>query len=208
MKLEQSETYKNLARGFAAECQARVRYEFIEYGARYNGYKALAKIIDKVVYQEFNHARMLYTFIQGSKEPMINNIEIEAGYPFKEKWDLVENLKLASEDEKQDALFYAEAIKTAKKEGFDSIAEAMEMIKKVEEHHSKLFLELHNQMKDKTIYKKDKEVKWVCPDCGVVITGTEAPDECPLCKAKQGTFEIILPKEFSSYSISGCQNKK
>ena len=41
MKLEESKTYENLARAFAAECQARVRYEFIEYGARYNGYNFL-----------------------------------------------------------------------------------------------------------------------------------------------------------------------
>ena len=32
MKLVESQTLKNLARAFAAECQARTRYEFVEYG--------------------------------------------------------------------------------------------------------------------------------------------------------------------------------
>lgn len=64
MKLKDSQTYLNLARAYAAECQARTRYEFVEYGARYNGQKAVADIIDKVAYQEFNHARMIYTALQ------------------------------------------------------------------------------------------------------------------------------------------------
>ena len=64
MKLNESKTYLNLARAYAGECQARTRYEFIEYGARYNDYKNIADIVDEIVYQEFNHARMFYTFIQ------------------------------------------------------------------------------------------------------------------------------------------------
>ena len=64
MKLKGTQTEINLARAYASECQARTRYEFIEYGARYNGYKNIADIIDEIIYQEFNHARMFYTFIQ------------------------------------------------------------------------------------------------------------------------------------------------
>ena len=56
MKLIKSQTYQNLARAFAGECMARTRYEFIEYGARNEGYKNIAEIIDGIAYQEFNHA--------------------------------------------------------------------------------------------------------------------------------------------------------
>lgn len=84
MKLKDSKTYANLAKSYAGECQARTRYEFIEYGARMNGYKYLAELVDKVVYNEFNHARMFYTFIQQSEEKQIENIDIASGYPFKE----------------------------------------------------------------------------------------------------------------------------
>ena len=66
--LKNSKTYENLARAFAGECQAHVRYMFIEYGARNEGYVALSEIIDKVVYEEFNHARMLYSFLQTADE--------------------------------------------------------------------------------------------------------------------------------------------
>lgn len=67
MKLCESKTYQNLAKSYAGECQARTRYEFIEYGARMKGYKYLAELIDKVVYNEFNHARMFYTFLQNPR---------------------------------------------------------------------------------------------------------------------------------------------
>ena len=98
MKLIESKTYYNLAKAYAGECQARVRYEFIEYGARNEGYKALAEAIDKIVYNEFNHARMFYTKIQDASDKEIKNIEICGGYPFKEKWNLLDNLRLAAED--------------------------------------------------------------------------------------------------------------
>ena len=64
MQLIDSKTYLNLARSYAGECQAQVRYKFIEYGARKEGYTCLAEMIDKIVYNEFNHARMFYTYLQ------------------------------------------------------------------------------------------------------------------------------------------------
>ena len=103
MKLKDSKTYVNLAKSYAGECQARTRYEFIVYGARMNGYKYLAELVEKVVYNEFNHARMFYTFIQQSEEKQVENIDIASGYPFKEKWDLQANLRIAAEDEMDEA---------------------------------------------------------------------------------------------------------
>ncbi|MCQ2603392.1 MAG: hypothetical protein MJ193_05640, partial [Clostridia bacterium] len=99
MELIKSKTYLNLAKSYAGECQAKVRYMFMEYGARNEGYSALAEVIDKVVYNEFNHARMFYTKLQSASKKTIDNIDIASGYLFKEKWDLVENLHLAAEEE-------------------------------------------------------------------------------------------------------------
>lgn len=114
--LKNSKTYENLARAFAGECQAHVRYMFIEYGARNEGYVALSEIIDKVVYEEFNHARMLYSFLQTADENVIKNIDISAGFPFKQKWNLLDNLAFAAEDEKNEAeRIYPEFMETAKR---------------------------------------------------------------------------------------------
>lgn len=194
MKLKDSQTYLNLARAFAGECQARTRYEFAEYGFRYNGYEAIATIIDKIAYQEFNHARMLYTFIQKADQKQINNIDICAGYPFKEKWDLEENLKLLAEDEDIEANIYADFITTAKDEGFPEIAKLFEDIMAVEIKHRDIFKEIHKQFKSQKLYSKTSSTTWVCPSCGYVGTGKQAWDECPLCKAKQGVCNIKLPE--------------
>ena len=199
MKLKDSLTYENLARAYAAECQARTRYEFVEYGFRYNGYEAIAQIIDTIAYQEFNHARMLYTKIQEAEPKQIDNINISAGFPFKEKWELLDNLKLLAEDEELEAEAYDEFIKTANEEGFDEIAHLFEMIMEVEIRHKNLFNELYKQFKDKTIYKKAKKVRWICPSCGYVSFSDEAWEECPLCKAIQGTCEVVIPDELKCW---------
>lgn len=195
MKLKDSQTYLNLARAYAGECSARSRYEFCEYGFRYNGYEAIATLIDRIAYQEFNHARMLYMNIQDSEMKQVDNIDVCASLPFKEKWDLLTNLKLLAQDELDEAKAYSEFAKVALEEGFKDIAHLFEMIREVEIRHAKVFEELYNQMKDKKLYKKAKEVAWVCPACGYVSFDKQAWEECPLCQAKQGYCEVILPTD-------------
>ena len=195
MKLKDSQTYLNLARAYAGECSARTRYEFVEYGLRYNGFEALAQIVDTIAYQEFNHARMLYTQIQNASNSQIENIDINAGFPFKEKWNMEENLLLLAEDEKDEAEAYVEFAKTAEEEGFKDIAKLFRMIGEVEVRHKELFLNLHEQFKNKTLYKKNKKTMWICPNCGHVYYGEEAWEKCPLCGAEQGVCQVKLPEE-------------
>lgn len=196
MDLKDSKTYKNLAKAYAGECQAHIRYKFIEYGARMQGYGCLAELIDTIVYNEFHHARMFYTFLQKADTKTINNIDISSGYPFKEKWDLVENLRLAAEDEEaEENKIYPEYAKVAKEEGFDEIAKLFDNIIQVESCHRKMFTDLYNQMKSQTLYKKAKPVKWKCADCGYEAEGKEPWKKCPLCGAEQGKVMLKLSGE-------------
>lgn len=193
MKLEESKTFLNLAKAYAGECQAHIRYKFIEYGARMEGYEALAEVVDKLVYNEFHHARMFYTFIQNNVTDQIDNIDICSGYPFKEKWDLEENLRLAAEDEYNEATkVYPTYAKIARDEGFEDIAKLFELVVGVEECHHKMFTNLYKQFKDKTMYKKEKAVKWKCAQCGHEETSKTAFKKCPLCNAKQGWVMLHL----------------
>lgn len=194
MKLKDSKTYINLAKAYVAECSARSRYEFCEYGFRYNGYEAIATLIDKIAYQEFNHSRVLYMKIQDSELKQVDNINMEISLPFKEKWDLVNNLKLLCNDELDEAKVYEKFEKEAIEEGFEEIAKLFSMIKEVEIRHANVFKELYLQMKNKSLYKKSKEVSWICPACGYISFDKKAWDECPLCKAKQGYCEVNLSK--------------
>lgn len=199
MKLKDSQTFSNLARAYMGECGARTRYEFVEYGLRYNGFEALAQIVDTIAYQEFNHARMIYTAMQNAEMPQIDNVDVCAGFPFKEKWDMESNLKLLAEDEEDEAKAYEEFVATAKEEGFDDIATLFEQIKAVELRHRDLFKYLHEQFKKKKLYKSATAVVWICPNCGYISFGKEAWESCPLCKAKQGVCQINLPEKLKCW---------
>lgn len=191
MELIKSKTYLNLAKAYAGECMARTRYEMIEYGARQQGYTFLAELIDEIAYNEFNHARMLYSFIQTAKTGKIDNIDICSGYPFREKWDLVENLHLAAEDEEDEATrIYPMYAKIAYEEGFKDIGGLFENLSSVETCHSKRLKSLHEQFSKGTAYKKEKSVKWKCSACGYEAEGKEAFAVCPLCQAKQGVVQL------------------
>ena len=187
MELEKSKTILNLAKAFAGECMARARYEYIEYGARQQGYTALAEVVDKIAYNEFNHSRMFYSFIQSAGNRTIDNIDVQSGYPFREKWDLTENLRLAAEDELDEAeKVYPLYAETARKEGFSDVAGLFENIIEVEKQHAKTFQKHHEAMKNGTLYNKKSAASWTCGGCGYSETGKKAFETCPLCQAKQG----------------------
>ena len=191
MQLIDSKTYLNLARSYAGECQAQVRYKFIEYGARYNKHENIAQIIDKIIYNEFNHARMFYTFIQNSSKETIENLEVCTGYPFKQKWNLEENLLLASEDEhEQGTVVYPKFADVARAEGFDEIAELFENIAKIELKHEAILTRLHEELKNGTLYKKKSAATWLCDSCGYSSEGKEPWEICPVCQAERQAIKI------------------
>lgn len=192
MQLIDSITYQNLARAYAGECQAQTRYKFIEYGARMQGYGAMAEVVDKIVFNEFNHARMFYTKIQDATDQTIENIDVCLGTPFREKWNLIENLRLAALDEEDETKIYPQFAKTAFDEGFEEIGALFTNISKIEECHKKLFTDLYEQISGGTLYVKEKKVKWKCSHCGYEYTDNEAPEICPVCLAKQGAFLLQL----------------
>ena len=195
MELKSSKTYENLKKAFISECAARTRYEFVEYGARYNGYESLAQIIDKIAYQEFNHARMLYTKIQSATKGTIDNEESKVSLPYRQKWELLDNLRLTAEDEEKEAEFYKKAAKTAREEGFEDVAALYKMIAEVEGQHKIIFQYLHDGVRNGTLYKSESPILWICSECGYMHVASEAWKVCPLCKSGQGYVELHLPFE-------------
>lgn len=192
MKLVDSKTYKNLARAYAGECMAKTRYEFIKYGAEQEKYISIANVIGEIIYQEFNHARMLYTFIQTATDGTIDNIDFSASVPFREKWNLVDNLKFAALDEENEAELYEQFAMVAENEGFVNIAGLFRNLIIAENAHKGIFEQLYEQLKSGTLYKKSHEVVWKCADCGYEEYGKVGFSDCPLCHSKQGSIEVKL----------------
>ena len=194
MQFENTETFKNLARSFAGECQAGMRYQMIAKLAMQEKQKTLSDAIRTIAKNETLHATQFFNKIiekTGSRD----NIEFDAGYPF-HAGTLAEGLKFAMMDENSEAEeIYPTFAKIAKEEGFEDIATLYKLVAEVEKQHRIVFSYLCESVQNGTLYKSEKSMLWICSECGHRHVGTEAFKVCPLCKAKQGYVELHLPFE-------------
>ena len=95
MLFENTETFKNLARAFAGECQAGMRYQMTAKLAMKEKLKTLSDAVRTIAKNETLHATQFFNKIiekTGSKE----NIVLDAGYPFhigtlEESWAMMES---------------------------------------------------------------------------------------------------------------------
>ena len=194
MEFEKTETFKNLARSFAGECQAGMRYQMVAKLAMQEKMKTLADAIRTIAKNETLHATQFFNKIiekTGSRD----NIEFDAGYPF-HAGTLIEGLKFSAMDENNEAEeIYPSFAVTAQKEGFEDIAALYKMVAEVEKHHKIIFQYLCDGVKNGTLYKSETPILWICSECGYMHVATEAWKVCPLCKAEQGYVDLHLPFE-------------
>ena len=194
MQFENTETFKNLARAFAGECQAGMRYQMVAKLAMKEKLKTLADAVRTIAKNETVHATQFFNKIiekTGSKE----NVMIDAGYPF-HIGTLAESLKFSAIDEKNETedIYPAFSLK-AKEEGFEDVAALFKMVAEVEAQHKVVFQYLHDGVRNGTLYKSEKPILWICSECGYMHVATEAWKVCPLCKAEQGYVDLHLPFE-------------
>lgn len=192
MEFEQTKTYLNLARSFAGESQAGMRYQLIAREATAQGYIALADVIKSIAKNETVHARRFFEELS-KRGKQLDNIVLDAGYPY-HSGDLTQMLKLAAEDENSEHVsIYPSFAKQAEQEGFKDIAALYNMIAQVEKHHEQVFDYLYKAMEKGELYKNDKPILYVCKECGYMHTLKEAWTVCPLCLSSQGFVEIPIP---------------
>ncbi|MBQ8658829.1 MAG: rubrerythrin family protein [Clostridia bacterium] len=195
MQFEKTQTFINLARSFAGECQAGMRYQMIAKQAMQEKLKTLSDAIRVIAKNETVHATQFFNKIiehAGSQENICLG---DAGYPF-HKGTLVESLTFAKTDEKSESedIYPAFAV-TAEQEGFKDIALLFKQIAEVESQHEAVFKYLAEAVKNGTLYKSETPMLWICSECGYMHVGTEAWQVCPLCKAEQGYVDLHLPFE-------------
>ncbi len=192
MEFTKTQTYHNLARAFAGECQAGMRYQLTAKEAMKQGYKVLADTIRTIAKNETNHAKVVFEALlqnAGSQD----DIRIEASYPF-HAGTLEDNLRFAAIDEQDEAEnLYPGFSRIAREEGFGQIALKFEQIAKVEDNHRIIFGYLHEAFKDGSLYRAERPMLWICSECGYMHTTKEAWNICPLCGASQGEAELHLP---------------
>ena len=192
MQFDQTKTYRNLARSYAGESQAGMRYQLIARLATKQGYYTLADTIKTLAKNETVHARRFFEELNKRGEKL-DNIDLDAGYPF-HSGDLGESLRLAAEDEHQEhTVIYPAFAKDAEEEGFNDIAALFKLVAQVEVRHEMVFNYLHEAFTKGKLFSNETPILYICSECGYMHTSTKAWDVCPLCKSSQGDVELHVP---------------
>ena len=194
MQFEDTKTYLNLARSFAGESQAGMRYQLAARLATQQGYVTLADTIRTLAKNETVHARRFFEELS-KRGKNLDNIDIDAGYPF-HGGDLQECLRVAALDERAEhSKLYPAFAAEAREEGFEDIAALYDLVANVEKRHEMIFNYLYEAFKNGTLFSNETPMLYICSECGYMHTGTKAWDVCPLCKSSQGYTELHLPFE-------------
>lgn len=187
-------TLKNLAAAFVGESQARNRYTIYAKIAKEEGYEQISAVFLETADQEREHAKWLMRMINDIQDKEGKNqeeIKIEAPVPTV-AGDTSENIKAAIAGEKYEfSTMYPNFANDAAEDGLPEVADRLRSIAKAEAHHEERYIKLLKEVEVKTVFKKDKEVNWICRKCGYEHKDSmEAPKTCPSCSHPQAYFQI------------------
>lgn len=185
MEFRGSKTEKSLLAAFAGESQARTRYTFFAGVAKKEGYEQISAIFTETADNEKEHAQLFFKLLRGG------SAEITAAYPAGVIDSTAENLKAAAEGEKFEwGTLYPGFAEVAEQEGFKEAARTFRNVAKVEAYHERRYVKLLENVKQGTVFKKDRIIKWKCRNCGHIYEGSEAPERCPVCDHQRAYFEV------------------
>lgn len=184
-----SKTLENLTKAFIGESQARNRYTFYATVARKEGFEQIAEIFEQTANQEKRHAKSLFEIINELKENP-ENIVVEAEAPTV-YGKTADNLKAAIGGEHfEESSMYPGFADTAEKENHPEIAKRLRAIAEAEKHHEERYKKILKEVEAGTVFKKEKEVWWVCRECGYAHFGKTPPEKCPSCDHPTAFFQL------------------
>ena len=166
-----SKTEENLKAAFAGESQARNKYTYFAKVAAKEGYHYIAKLFEETANNEMQHAKDEFKLLGGIG-------------------DTAANLQAAMEGEQyEEETMYPTFAKEAEEEGNMEAAKLFKEIAEVEKNHEARYKKLLEMVKSGTVYKRVEPITWKCSKCGHQHTGTEPPENCPVCKHAKEYFE-------------------
>ena len=167
-----TETEKNLHTALSGESQAYLRYKWFEKKAKEDGYVSVSELFRDTAANEMEHAEIWFRYLGG--------------------WSGTErNLEAAASGEHFEwSTMYSEFEKTAREEGFHTIADLFARVASIEKHHEEYYQQALQEVQNGTIFSSsDASTKWICLNCGYIVEGKEPPKVCPTCSHPQGYFK-------------------
>ena len=102
-----------------------------------------------------------------------------------------ENLAAAAAGENYEWTdMYEGFAKTAEEEGFPELAAKFRGVAAIEKAHEERYRALLSNVEAQEVFRKSEVKVWECRNCGHIVVGTEAPDECPVCAHPKAYFEL------------------
>ena len=167
-----TQTEKNLMTAFAGESEARNKYTYFASVAKKQGFEQISALFLKTADNEKEHAKLWFK---------------ELGL----LGDTAQNLLSAAEGENYEWTdMYDGFAKTAEEEGFPELAARFRGVAAVEKSHEERYRALLKNVETKAVFEKAGIVMWECRNCGHLVTGTAAPEVCPVCNHPQAFFEV------------------
>jgi len=180
-----TQTIQNLAAAFIGESQARNRYTFYAKQAKKDGYVQLASIFAETAEHEKQHAKWFLTMLNQVLKKVgqtTDEVKVDMAACVTTLSDSEANLGSAINGENFEwTELYPRFANTAEKEGFPRVARRIRAIMVSEKHHAERYQKYLDQIKGKTVFKKESKIIWVCAECGYVHEGEEPPEVCPSC---------------------------
>ena len=65
------------------------------------------------------------------------------------------------------------------------------MVGAIEKHHEERYRKLLKNIEDKVVFSRDGDCIWQCSNCGLIVVGKQAPEECPVCNHAQSYFQLL-----------------
>ena len=173
-ELKGTKTEKNLMEAFAGESQARNKYSYFATKAKKEGYVQIAALFEETANNEKEHAKLWFKYLEGGAVK-----------------DTVSNLKAAADGENYEWTdMYDRMAQEAEEEGFTEIAAKMRGVAAIERHHEERYRKLLANIEQGIVFSREGDTIWQCRNCGHIVVGKQAPEECPVCNHARSYFEI------------------
>ena len=175
-------TEQNLKNAFSGESQAHMRYTIFADLAEKQGYKNNSRLFRAISYAERIHSTNHFNRLSH-----LNGGYVTIGMAGFGPGDTSKNLGIAIEGETYEIEeMYPAFLEIAKFQREDQAAQSFEWAYEAEKTHARLF----KKAKEAADRKADVSLGkiQICEICGYTLEG-EAPDRCPICKAKNDKFK-------------------
>lgn len=166
-------TEQNLMEAFAGESKARNKYSYFASQAKKDGFEQIAAFFQQTSDNEKEHAKIWFKELEGIGST-------------------AENLASGADGENYEWTdMYAGFAETAEAEGFHELAEKFRSVAAIEKRHEDRFRALLRNIEAKEVFERSGITVWECRNCGHIVIGTSAPEECPVCAHPQSYYEIL-----------------